>query len=77
MRPGSALIAKLEAIHPRLVIFTFKKAATKLFGSISGNGLIPGIELAGARIFVMPGPYEASSTVAVRLRELHELAAEV
>jgi TDG/mug DNA glycosylase family protein len=64
------LRTKLEKVRPRLLIFTFKKTATKLFGSFEGNGLIAGREMAGARVFVMPGPYEAARPVAAKLEEL-------
>jgi TDG/mug DNA glycosylase family protein len=67
------LRAKMHAVEPRLVIFTFKKTAEVLFGPIAGNGLIPGRELAGAPIFVMPGPYAPGEEVERRLGELHGL----
>ena len=67
------LRAKMEAVQPRLVIFTFKKTAEVLFGPIAGNGLISDRELAGAPIFVMPGPYAPGREVDRRLRELRDL----
>lgn len=70
---GRALVCeKVEAAAPQFVIFTFKKTAEVLFGSIAGNGLIAGRELGGAPIFVMPGPYAARAEVDQRLRELGE-----
>jgi hypothetical protein len=58
---------------PRLVIFTFKKTAEVLFGPIVGNGLINDRDLAGAPIFVMPGPYARGGEVERRLNELRGL----
>ena len=64
------LRAKVEAAPPRLVIFTFKKAAEVLCGSIAGNGMVPSRELGGAPIFIMPGPYATRAEVEQQLREL-------
>lgn len=66
------LRAKIETVAPGLVIFTFKKTADVLLGPIAGNGLIHGRQLAGAPIFVMPGPYAARAEVELRLRDLSE-----
>jgi double-stranded uracil-DNA glycosylase len=68
------LESKLETAAAPLLIFTFKKSAEKLFGSFAGNGLIRNLTLGGARVFVMPGPYEAGATVAKRLAELRDLS---
>ncbi|MGP0048233.1 MAG: uracil-DNA glycosylase family protein [Solirubrobacteraceae bacterium] len=66
---GRGLLAeKLDAVEPRVVIVTSREAAERLFG----KGTVPGVTLAGADVFVMPGPYERSAT-ATRL--LDELAA--
>jgi TDG/mug DNA glycosylase family protein len=67
------LRAKMQAVQPRLVIFTFKKTAEVLFGPIAGNGLINERDLAGAPIFVMPGPYAPRRAVERRLSELRDL----
>jgi double-stranded uracil-DNA glycosylase len=67
------LRAKMQAVQPRLVIFTFKKTAEVLFGPIAGNGLIRDRDLAGAPIFIMPGPYAPGGEVESRLEELREL----
>lgn len=67
------LRAKIEAVQPRLVIFTFKKTAEVLFGPITGNGLIRDRDVGGAPIFVMPGPYAPVGDVERRLGELREL----
>jgi TDG/mug DNA glycosylase family protein len=67
------LRAKIEAARPRLVIFTFKKTAEVLFGSIVGNGLIGDRDLGGAPVFVMPGPYAARAEVERGLRELTDV----
>lgn len=68
---GQGLLeAKLEQYRPRLVIFTFKETAKKLFGSFSGNGFVSGLHLAHSDVFVMPGPYESRSTASETLGEL-------
>jgi TDG/mug DNA glycosylase family protein len=69
---GRALLEdKLKETGTPLVIFTFKKAATALLGDFAGHGLLsPSRRLAGARVFVMPGPYEQSDRVAAALDEL-------
>jgi double-stranded uracil-DNA glycosylase len=64
------LRGKIENAAPRLVIFTFKKTAEVLFGTIAGNGLIHGRTLGESPIFVMPGPYAARADVEERLRDL-------
>jgi double-stranded uracil-DNA glycosylase len=70
---GQGLLeAKLARARPRLVIFTFKQAAEKLLGRFSGNGFVAGLQLAESDVFVMPGPYESSSTANVTLAELAE-----
>lgn len=63
------LTEKLEAHRPGLIIFTFKKTATVLFGSFAGNGLLDET-LAGARVFVMPGPYAPAAEVSGVLASL-------
>jgi TDG/mug DNA glycosylase family protein len=68
-----ALKTKIEAVSPKLLIFTFKQAAEELCGPIVGNGLLADRTFAGAEIFVMPGPYVARVEVSQRLRELGEL----
>ena len=67
------LVEKLERYRPKLALFTFKKTATKLFGSFEGNGYQPRLSIGGAKVFVMPGPYDASEQVAARLRSLRRL----
>jgi TDG/mug DNA glycosylase family protein len=68
---GQGLLeAKLERYRPRLVVFTFKATAKKLFGNVAGNGFVPGLKLAHSNVFVMPGPYESASSVSERLTEL-------
>lgn len=63
------LAAKIEAVKPQLVIFTFKKTATILFGSFPGSGFI-GKRIGEAEVFVMPGPYAPGATVETQLSEL-------
>ena len=53
------------------MLFVFKQAATTLLGSFPGNGFI-GRSLAGADVFVMPGPYENAVTAARTLDALRE-----
>lgn len=74
---GRELLTERLRIHkPALLIFTFKKAATALFGRFDGHGYRPEFEFAGAKVFVMPGPYERTDHVAVALEELRELIAD-
>lgn len=74
---GRELLAeKLRRYRPGLLIFTFKKAATSLFGRFKGHGHRPELELGGAEVFVMPGPYERADRVAAALEELRSLLAE-
>jgi len=65
----SLLLEKLEAVHPELIIFTFKKTATVIFGRFEGFGFI-GRKFAGAEVFVMPGPYERADRRDQALAEL-------
>jgi TDG/mug DNA glycosylase family protein len=60
---------KLETARPELVIFTFKKTATVLFGTFPGSGFI-GRRLGGSAVFVMPGPYAPGAIVEEKLAEL-------
>jgi double-stranded uracil-DNA glycosylase len=65
----SLLLEKLDAAQPELVIFTFKKSATVIFGQFDGSGfLAEGV--AGADAYVMPGPYERADRVERSLMEL-------
>jgi len=74
---GRALLEeKLRRHRPALLIFTFKKPATSLFGHFKGHGHRPELELGGAEAFVMPGPYERTDRVVVALEELRSLLAE-
>lgn len=68
---GPLLIAKLEGVQPEVVLFTFKKTATILFGPFPGFGFV-GKSIAGADVFVMPGPYERTERVAAALAELRD-----
>jgi double-stranded uracil-DNA glycosylase len=61
----------LMSVETRLVIFTFKKAATALLGDFPGHGLLsPAWRIGGARVFVMPGSYERRDRVSRALEEL-------
>jgi hypothetical protein len=64
------LEAKLEATAPGLVIFTYKKAATVLYGQFRGHGFVAGLQAEGRPAFVMPGPYERGERVHAALAEL-------
>lgn len=68
------LTSKVEAVRPRLLIFTFKKTAEVMLGRLAGNGLVPQCTLGGAPVFVMPGPYAPRGEVESRLRDLGDLA---
>jgi TDG/mug DNA glycosylase family protein len=68
-----ALRTKIDAVSPKLLIFTFKKAAVALCGPFGGNGLLAGRTFGGATMFVMPGPYAPRAEVTQRLRELGKL----
>lgn len=61
-RYGSELLAKklAEARSP-VLIFPFKDAAIALVGDFPGNGWLKQ-RFGGARLFVMPGPYESNAT---------------
>lgn len=64
------LLAKLAEHRPELVIFTYKKTATTLFGQFPGNGFLRKSPLEGSDAFVMPGPYESAATAAPIMRAL-------
>ena len=61
---------KLAEVRPRLVIFTFKRAAEKFFGDFRGNGFVRGLKIGSARVFVMPGPMEERQRAERTLRHL-------
>jgi TDG/mug DNA glycosylase family protein len=67
------LVAKLEPLRLRLVVFTFKDAAKKYFGPFEGNGLLTGRDIGGAKVFVMPGPYAPGDLVRQKIEELRAL----
>lgn len=54
------------------IIFTYKMSAVALLGPFDGHGLRPGRPLAGAEVFVMPGPMEARGRVGTALGTLRE-----
>lgn len=66
------LEAKLERVAPPRIIFTYKLSAVALLGRFDGHGLRPGKPLAGAEVFVMPGPMEARAKVETALDSLRE-----
>jgi TDG/mug DNA glycosylase family protein len=68
---GRALLMhRLTQAAPDVVIFTFKKPATKLFKPFTGCGLMADLTVADAKVFVMPGPYEKTAVVAAHLDQL-------
>lgn len=67
------LLAKISNHNPRILIFSFKKAAEALFGSFASNGIIADVGNIGPTIFVMPGPYAKREEVTSRLIELSRL----
>jgi double-stranded uracil-DNA glycosylase len=72
---GRPLLAeKLEAVAPEIVIFTFKKTAIRYFEAFAGNGFVPGLEIAGREVFVMPGPME---NAVIANETLNQLAARL
>jgi TDG/mug DNA glycosylase family protein len=61
-RYGTELLARnLTEVRTPALIFPFKDAAVALVGSFAGNGWLKQ-RFGGARLFVMPGPYESSAT---------------
>ncbi len=60
---AALLLEKLQTVRPAVVIFTFKDAAKAMIGPVRGFGWIPGVTIAGASVFVMPGPFEARVNV--------------
>jgi double-stranded uracil-DNA glycosylase len=73
LRHGRELLReKLTRVRPRLVIFTYKAAATAMFGEFAANGFVPGLAVGDAPGFVMPGPYEAKATAERTLAALSQ-----
>jgi double-stranded uracil-DNA glycosylase len=70
------LVEKLRRYRPSLLIFMFKKTAASMFGPFKGHGHRPELELGGAKVFVMPGPYERADRVAAALEQLRSLLAD-
>lgn len=76
LRPGELehgrelLEAKLAHLQVPRVVFTFKGGAEALLGKLSGHGLMPDVTLAGAEVFVMPGPMERTDRVERALADL-------
>jgi len=73
LRYGASLLdAKLKPMNPPAVVCVFKGAAEALLGKIAGYGWIDGDPFAGAPVFVMPPPYEATVKVDDALRCLRD-----
>ena len=67
---GSQLLAdKLREAAAPVLICAFKDAAVALVGKFDGNGWLSE-PFAGARVFVMPGPYESNSTALPTIESL-------
>lgn len=56
---AEVLGAKLQTWDAPLVVFVFKKAATRLLGPFHGNGFVPELRVGMSAVYVMPGPYES------------------
>lgn len=70
LRHGAKLLAeKLRALDAPVLLFPFKKAAVALVGRFDGNGWITR-DFEGSRLFVMPGPYESSTTASATIATL-------
>jgi TDG/mug DNA glycosylase family protein len=78
LRPGEfdhgrdLLEAKLATLGVPKVLFTYKRAAQALLGTFEGHAALRGRSLAGAEVFVMPGPMERTDRVERALDELRE-----
>ena len=73
LQHGRALLdEKLAALHVPRVLFTFKGGAQALLGTFEGHGLLADRTLAGAEVFVMPGPMERTDRVQLALAHLAE-----
>ncbi|MEA2231600.1 MAG: hypothetical protein QOD83_1416 [Solirubrobacteraceae bacterium] len=71
LQHGRALLdEKLAALHVPRVLFTFKGGAQALLGTFEGHGLLADRTLAGAEVFVMPGPMERTDRVQLALAQL-------
>jgi TDG/mug DNA glycosylase family protein len=66
------LQAKLASLAVPKVLFTYKRAAHALLGPFDGHGPLPDRRLAGAEVFVMPGPMERAGRVELALDQLRE-----
>lgn len=67
---GAELLArKLADTAVPVLIFPFKDAAVALVGKFSGNGWLRQ-HFAGARVYVMPGPYESKTTAVPTIASL-------
>lgn len=64
------LEAKLADLQVARVLFTFKGSAQALLGKFDGHGPLAGVTLAGAEVFVMPGPMERTDRVQKALVDL-------
>lgn len=70
LRHGANLLASnVETIGAPVLILPFKAAAVALVGRFDGNGWLER-NFAGARLFVMPGPYEATATASPTIASL-------
>jgi len=66
------LLKNVELYRPKLLVFTFKRAAQAVFGRFQGNGFVPGLRLGQSEVYVMPGPMENHVTARPTLARLAE-----
>jgi double-stranded uracil-DNA glycosylase len=64
------LVGCLTQAAPDVVIFTYKKPATVLFGRFRGIGLMADLTVGDAKVFVMPTRYVKREIVAAHLGQL-------
>ena len=64
------LHSKLRLWSPPLLVFAFKGAATRLYGSFQGNGFVSSLRVGTSDVYVMPGPYEPRISADVVLNSL-------
>jgi hypothetical protein len=78
LRPGELergreiLEAKLDSMAIPRVIFTFKASVVAQLWALRRTRAHPGTPLAGAEVFVMPGPMEERGRVTIAIRALRE-----
>jgi hypothetical protein len=61
---------KLDRYRPKLLLFSYKETAVKLYGRFGGNGFMLRFATEYSEVFVMPGPYAPTALVDQRVAEL-------